>query len=275
MDLDKSTLMKELSKILEVHPELEQTLYMEFNRRFKVLKLLVKYVEPPARVVEAGASPFILSAMLTLAGFNVIALDVEPTKYLDVAEMFRVKVLKCDLERDSILLPDEFCDAVVMSEVIEHLNPYYVSHALSELNRILKQHGYLVLTTPNIASLFRRLKLLLGLNPVYRYHVREYTLGEILELLKSHGFEVVEAGYDDVNDLSFLNARSQSELRKLPYMGSYMDMLRYVVHSPTLNNILRAIAYPIVKLKKSLRMLIVVVARKVERTSPSRIKRWG
>jgi len=51
----------------------------------------------------------------------------------------------------------------------------------------LKMRGYLILTTPNIASLFRRLKLLLGKQPIYRHHVREYTMEEVLELIKGLG----------------------------------------------------------------------------------------
>jgi hypothetical protein len=47
--------------------------------------------------------------------------------------------------------------------------------------------GYLILTILNIASLFRRLKLLLSKQPIYRHHVREYTMEEVLELIKGPG----------------------------------------------------------------------------------------
>jgi hypothetical protein len=60
---------------------------------------------------------------------------------------------------------------------------------LSKINRALKLGGALVLTTPNIASLFRRLRLLLGIQPTYQYHAREYTMREAASLLREAGFE--------------------------------------------------------------------------------------
>jgi len=51
---------------------------------------------------------------------------------------------------------------IMFTEVLEHIHYYYVSLILSKINRALKLGGVLVLTTPNIASLFRRLRLLLG-----------------------------------------------------------------------------------------------------------------
>ena len=63
--------------------------------------------------------------------------------------------------------------------------------------------GVLVLTTPNVASLFRRLRLLLGIQPVYRYHVREYTMSEVLALLREAGFEVVKAHSSIFNSKRF------------------------------------------------------------------------
>jgi len=75
----------------------------------------------------------------------------------------------------------------------------------------------LILTTPNIASLFRRLRLMLGLQPQYRYHVHEYTKSEVEQLLQQYGFDVVESFYSDVNDLTFVNAERDEYLA----LGSY------------------------------------------------------
>jgi ubiquinone/menaquinone biosynthesis C-methylase UbiE len=81
-------------------------------------------------------------------GYEVIAYDYEPDRYLDIAKAFGVKVVKCDLERDSLCMEDGSIDCAVFSEVIEHLNPYYVNHTLAEINRILKKGGKLIVTAP-------------------------------------------------------------------------------------------------------------------------------
>jgi len=77
----------------------------------------------------------------------------------------------------------------------------------------LRIGGYLILTTPNIASLFRRLRLLLGKQPIYRYHVREYTMDEVLAIIREAGFNIVKAYYSAVNDLTYIDAEPEAYLK--------------------------------------------------------------
>jgi 2-polyprenyl-3-methyl-5-hydroxy-6-metoxy-1,4-benzoquinol methylase len=85
---------------------------------------------------------------------------------MPIAERCGVKVVKRDLERERLDIRG--ADCAVFTEVIKHLYYYYVPQVLSEINKSLKPGGYLILTTPNIASFFRRLRLILGKQPIYR-----------------------------------------------------------------------------------------------------------
>jgi len=174
-----------------------------------------------------------------------------------------------DLERDELGVSG--ADCAVFTEVLEHLHYYYVPLVLSKINKALKLGGILVLTTPNVASLFRRLRLLLGIQPIYRYHVREYTMSEVLTLLREAGFEVVKAYYSIVNDLAFIDANPEEYLK----IASCKDLLQVAIRKPTKQNILRLLAYPIVKLRSSLRQLIVVVAVKTREPIIRVQEIWG
>ena len=134
----------------------------------------------------------------------------------------------------------------------------------------MKPGGALILTTPNIASLFRRLRLLLGKQPIYHYHVREYTMKEVVSLLREVGFEIVKAYYSIVNDLTYIDADPEEYLR----ISSFKDLARIVLKNPTKLNILRLLAYPIVKLRPSLRQSIVIVAIKTREPVTSPFERW-
>lgn len=102
----------------------------------------------------------------------------------------------------------ESFDAIIFSEVLEHLrlSPRLI---FGELRRILAPKGFLILSTPNMARLTHLLKLLAGRNPCEKFpldvvsenvtehltHIREYTMGEVTELLKHFGFSIEEARY--------------------------------------------------------------------------------
>jgi SAM-dependent methyltransferase len=242
--------------------------YLEFSRRLEVLRLVEKYCEPGATLLDLGAQSFIISCALKRMGYNVIEIDAEPEPYLSIAGSCGVDVVKCDLERDGLKVAN--ADCAIFTEVLEHLHYYYVPSVLEKINHALKNKGYLILTTPNIASLFRRLKLLLGKQPIYRHHVREYTMEEVLELIKGAGFDVIESYYSLISDSTYIDADQEDYLR----VKSYKDLIRITVKRPTKVNILRTLAYPLVKLKPSLRQSIIIVATKVEEPKVEVIVRW-
>jgi SAM-dependent methyltransferase len=178
-----------------------------------------------------------------------------------------VDVVKCDLERDELGINN--ADCAVFTEVLEHLHYYYAPLVLSKINKALK-HGGLILTTPNIASLFRRLRLLLGIQPTYHYHVREYTMRKVVSLLRETGFEIIKAYYSTVNDLTFIDADPEDYLG----ISSFKDLVRIALKKPTKLNTLRLLAYSLVKLRPSLRQLIVVVATKAREPTVEVLERW-
>jgi SAM-dependent methyltransferase len=104
-----------------------------------------------------------------------------------------------NLEKDAAPYPDGTFDGVLLMEVLEHFtsDPMF---ALAELNRVLKPGGFLLLTTPNLASWCALHNLINHASP-YLYgvfirqgdtdrHNREYTVDEVGRLVTAAGFRV-------------------------------------------------------------------------------------
>jgi 2-polyprenyl-3-methyl-5-hydroxy-6-metoxy-1,4-benzoquinol methylase len=91
--------------------------------------------------------------------------------------------------------PDRYFRIVFALEVIEHL--FDTDFFLNEVRRVLVPGGILILSTPNLASLQNRLKLLFNIYPHYlEYskegagHIHLYTTPVLAKQLKNNEFKV-------------------------------------------------------------------------------------
>lgn len=112
------------------------------------------------------------------------------------AEDRGVQVARLDLENAAFPWADGSMDVVVSNQVFEHLKNVW--RPMSEVFRVLRPGGWLVLSVPNLGSLHNRVLLGLGRQPTsirtLGPHVRGYTFGEIQRFVTLDGaFRVVRA----------------------------------------------------------------------------------
>jgi glycosyltransferase involved in cell wall biosynthesis/SAM-dependent methyltransferase len=167
---------------------------------------------PEDRVLEMGAYLQITPALKTRLGYGEVrgcyygpAGTTERRQVVSAeGEEFSCEVDLFDAERDRFPYSDGHFATVLCCELIEHL-PNDPMHMMSEINRILRPGGHVVLTTPNIASLRALAAVLQGYHPGFfpayqrpkrageetdPRHNREYAPREIADLLRDSGFEV-------------------------------------------------------------------------------------
>lgn len=92
--------------------------------------------------------------------------------------------------------PDASYDLVVMAEVIEHLHAPGTA-VLAYVGGFLRPGGVLLVQTPNVGALHKRVRSLLGRGPLNAAapdpgHVHEYSPGELAAAARAAGLEVVE-----------------------------------------------------------------------------------
>lgn len=113
-----------------------------------------------------------------------------------------IEVVRHDLA-DPLPFPDGSFDLVVCNAVVEHLHTIH-AHVFKEVFRVLSHGGFFVCTTPNLASILKRLRFLVGRSPLWdlrdyvtqgkRFtgHVREFTVPECRAMLSWSGFVPVK-----------------------------------------------------------------------------------
>lgn len=164
------------------------------------------------RILELGTSGFIPAMLKSL--FPSVSIDVtdfdtsgegdgdalgarkRKLEFSGVA--IDVTAYSVDLEYDTIPVDDETYDIVICCEVLEHMeiDPMFM---LSEVNRVTKTGGSLLLTTPNILSSRGITKMLRGDAPYffmqyhknreYHRHNYEYSANGVYAVLRCAGYD--------------------------------------------------------------------------------------
>lgn len=174
------------------------------NRRFEInfcesrLKKAAGLIRSltPGRFLDIGCATGEWMRFWAGQGWQTYGLDVNP-EAVAAARRQGSAADVCDLAQGPLPYADGFFDLVFAGEVIEHVVD--TDAFLREAGRCLKPGGYLLLTTPNLASFENRLRLLLGRYPQwvdYRLsncgHVRAYTPAVLKRHLRDHGFRVLQ-----------------------------------------------------------------------------------
>ncbi len=179
---------------------------------------------PPAqkssdRLLELGSLSHIAPAIKKYSGYNEVhcadfwqseqksVFEAVTQKNANKPETHTFELSNFNVERDPFPYPDNHFRVALCCELIEHLQSDPM-HMLWECNRVLEQDGWLLLTTPNIASCRAIEGLLVGCAPylLAQYNVREtvdqhnreYAPYEVGVALAAAGFEVIELETEDV-----------------------------------------------------------------------------
>lgn len=184
----------------------------EHRRRFAAdLEIVAAHVAPRAGILEFGAIPLVLTAALAALEYDVRAVDIDPSRFAGSIASLDLRVSRCDIEREPVPFEPAAFDAVLFNELFEHLriDPVFT---LTEVYRVMKPGGLLLLSTPNLRS-FRGIRNLVLRNQghaasagVYEQyeqlrtvghmgHVREYTSREVSDFLTRVGFRVDKVIY--------------------------------------------------------------------------------
>jgi len=202
----------------EIDTGLSDYLSTHWQRFLTTLDLVVE--RAPKDILDVGVfPPLVFEAMMInmLPDASLHGVWEGPTPYAQqirshdgICPDFAISLRPANIERDTMPYDDASFDFVLGMEILEHLalDPYFF---LSQVNRVLRPGGHVLLTTPNIGSHRGIWKILNGIAPysfgifvptggVYGRHNREYTPREVETLALAAGFETDLLGTADVYD---------------------------------------------------------------------------
>jgi 2-polyprenyl-3-methyl-5-hydroxy-6-metoxy-1,4-benzoquinol methylase len=204
------------------HPSIIERARLDLSERCMYwLGYLLKFLTPPARVLEVGCAHGAFLFSCKTAGYEVLGIEMSPFVVNFAETTFGVQVLLGPVEQHG--LPPASFDAVIMMDVLEHLSAPLTT--MAHLHTLLKDDGICVIQTPHYEpgrpadwSQFKPLE-----------HLYLFTKPSLTSLLKKVGFLNVRflepfngetydiycvAGKGEVHELS--NKEVEAALLKTP-----------------------------------------------------------
>ena len=239
-DIVIAELEKELVSFIKQDPRFKHLLWDSFNdhkKRYKKdLEVINKYFKG-GKILDIGANPFHISFCLKKLGYDVVGLDLLPSRFNKFISQYKLSIKKCDIEVQKFPFKNNSFDFIIFSEVFEHLriNPILT---LKEINKVLKPGGILFLTTPNLYAIHKIFMFNFGrsfndayseFEKVYTYgytgHIREYSTREIKKFLEKTNFKVISISYESY--YSFFNYAGFNNIF-IRLVGLLVDLLMVI-----------------------------------------------
>lgn len=189
---------------------------LEKTRYLKIISYIDKNVSKENKILDLGTFFAIIPVSLRLLGYKNIDIMDDPKLFKNNCTASYIDFLKnhFGLQFKDFNSLNEFksnYDVITFTSVIEHINDT-PKPVLQNIWQALKNEGELILDTPNLLSLRKRIMFLLG-RPLYEKivnffnsespysgHYREYSFKEIKYMLETIGFQIKHNEFFNLTD---------------------------------------------------------------------------
>lgn len=153
-------------------------------------------------------------------------------------------VKKADVDKVGIPFPKKFFDVIICNQVVEHLlDP---DNLFKEIHRTLKDSGYALISTPNLASLHNRLFLLFGWQPTNIAPSTKLVFGNpargMDSMMRGPSRHIAAFTYKSLKEmLEYYNFKidKYSGSRFYPFRGRFSEVLAKIVPNLSIYSIVR------------------------------------
>ena len=128
-------------KLLDAHDEVYLRHYVE---------LVIRHAPPNSKILDLGCGNGISARLLNEANFDVVGTDISPLFLKEAQEWVNPKLQYHVCDVMELPFESESFDVICSNELIEHLPD--VETALTEMIRITRKGGRIVLSGPNLCS---------------------------------------------------------------------------------------------------------------------------
>jgi glycosyltransferase involved in cell wall biosynthesis len=149
------------------------------------LHFLTRFLKRGQRVLNVGIGGYLFEELCRSIGVSVFSLDPDWMSLRHYVNRNRFKLIAGKVE--DLPFADDVFDAVVVSEVIEHLTPELTRLGLAEIRRVLAPEGQIIGTVPCEENLADGIVVCPGCGEVFHKvgHLQSFSTGTLTALLRT------------------------------------------------------------------------------------------
>jgi 2-polyprenyl-3-methyl-5-hydroxy-6-metoxy-1,4-benzoquinol methylase len=167
------------------------------TRKRKIMELLGDVAGK--KVLDVGCGSGILGNEIKKKGAReVVGADISAGAIKEASKVLG-KAVVADLQTERLDYADGYFDVIVIAEVLEHV--LYPENVVKEAKRLLKDDGFIIISTPNFLIFSNRIRMLFGQFEytedgfLDRGHVHFFTLPSLKKFLNINGLKIVKENH--------------------------------------------------------------------------------
>ena len=192
--------------------EIEEYFWGSYYRIALLTHISSKYLSKGSRILDAGTGFGFLPPILRGVGFDPFACDIFTQHH--ILEKLSIPYANWHMEAHVAPYHAAYFDGIILSQTIEHFT-FSPRHALSQMMRVARPDGILVIDAPNISSFRNLSRLLRGKSvhwnfrahyleqepivvdgvPYYDRHNHEYSMKDFVDIAEFFNLHLLEAHY--------------------------------------------------------------------------------
>ncbi|MBU1255331.1 MAG: class I SAM-dependent methyltransferase [Patescibacteria group bacterium] len=162
-----------------------QRYYQPFIRYFYIerLKMALNFLKPQDKqydkILEVGYGSGVFFPELTKICKKLYGLEVFPEAKKETEQMMEKENIQAELTTGSVTqmpFADDFFDAIVCVSALEHLQPNEMEKAISEIKRVTKNNGLIILGFPSGRKLMQLYCILIKRDLHFDFHRSDHNL---------------------------------------------------------------------------------------------------
>ncbi|MBS3158444.1 class I SAM-dependent methyltransferase [Candidatus Woesearchaeota archaeon] len=174
----------------------------KYSSHMKIISFLNKMdLGKELNILDVGCSKGFIARSLQNSKYRFYGIEIDKDDIMSAKKYYK-EIRSINLDNEKPAYKEGFFDIIILADIIEHLKD--PDSIIRHFKKFLKKDGIMIISVPNVANAYVRLKLLFGMfeyeekGIMDKTHLRFFTLNSIKRLCKESGLRAISLEFTPI-----------------------------------------------------------------------------